>query len=1013
MSAGEIAPVPGVPGDRGSAVDDDVDQSTPTRRWPASAAVYQDAVVLSALGYLAASIALSPGAFARPEFAAWFLAVVVVSLLAVPGPRGMRLGMDFAISIALAVLYGPAAAALVMFAGSFDPRELRGEVTPRRALFNRSRFALATALAAVVFHSVADVRAPIWSVVLASVPAVMAGYGASLLLVGVAVRLDEGRPFPEIVARFTPGGIPQFVLGYLTLGVVAAAMTGIQRRVEGLTAIALIPVLLIARYLYVRGQTLERATRDLERSTAQLRMLQGIAGKLHRLNDVTRIAEAIVEDLGTVIEYHDCRVYLLQADGVTLWPVAFLPEPGIDDGVVRERLVVKVGEGITGRAVATGRTVNVPDALHCEFAQSIPGTPEIPESIVAVPLLRGEQAFGAVVLSKEGLGQFDEQEVMHLEVLSSRAAVAFENARLLERERGHVRWYRSFVEQLPALTYIERLDGSVVYVSPQLHALLGRDPAEWAAEAGNRVASVHPDDREAVRAARERSTATGEACVVEYRMLHADGRVVWVRDEATLVRGAKGRPYWQGVIVDITDRRRADEQIAFLAFHDKLTELPNRTRFEELLEQAVARAKRQGTAVAVVALDLDDFKLVNDSLGHETGDEILRRASAILREVARETDVAARMGGDEFLVMLPDLPSIADGLKAVAATEAFVRRLQDRLRAPLDLDRTDYYLSASVGISVYPLDAEDGESLVRNADAAMYESKRSSRGAYTIYARPSSTTTQLSLVTRLRRAVEERRWQLHYQPVYELSTRRPVAAEALIRWQEPDGRLIAPSDFIGLAEEMGVIGAIGEWVARELFRQLVEWREQGLSIEASFNLSPRQLWDPRVAQDALLTLEDSGLDPASIVVEITESAVMTDAGTVNRAVESLHEVGVRLAIDDFGTGHSSLSRLKDLPVDIVKIDRSFVAELATSRNAGRIVDAMIRLVESLGLVPVAEGIETQRQLRFLREHGCAYGQGYLLSRPVPGSAIPELFAAGAGERARPMALPGAGPGRRG
>src|SRR5205823_5437610 len=226
------------------------------------------------------------------------------------------------------------------------------------------------------------------------------------------------------------------------------------------------------------------------------------------------------------------------------------------------------------------------------------------------------------------------------------------------------------------------------------------------------------------------------------------------------------------------------------------------------------------------------------------------------------------------------------------------------LRVPLQLDRTDYYLSASIGISVYPLDAEDGESLVRNADAAMYESKRSARGTYTIYARPSSTTAQLSLVTRLRRAVEERRWELHYQPVFDLRTRTPVSVEALIRWREPDGRLIEPSDFIGMAEEMGLITVIGEWVARHLFRQLAAWREDGLTIEASFNLSPRQLWDPRVAQDALLSLGENGLDPSTIVIEITESAVMTDASTVNRAVESLHDLGVRLAIDDFGTGHS-------------------------------------------------------------------------------------------------------------
>jgi EAL domain-containing protein (putative c-di-GMP-specific phosphodiesterase class I) len=246
----------------------------------------------------------------------------------------------------------------------------------------------------------------------------------------------------------------------------------------------------------------------------------------------------------------------------------------------------------------------------------------------------------------------------------------------------------------------------------------------------------------------------------------------------------------------------------------------------------------------------------------------------------------------------------------------------------------------------------------------------------------------------LRKAVDDQRWELHYQPLYDLATRRPAAVEALIRWREPDGRLVGPNDFIGLAEEMGLIQVIGEWVVQDLCRQLSAWREQGLAIEASFNLSPRQLWNPQVTQNALVALRENGLDPRAITIEINESAVMTEANTVNRALGSLHDLGVRLAIDDFGTGYSSLSRLKDLPVDIVKIDRSFVSELSASTNARRIVEAMIRLIDSLGLVAVAEGIETEEQLRFLHAHGCSFGQGFLFSRPVEAARIPQLFEAG-------------------
>ena len=959
-------------------------------------------MVLVSAAYLAWAIIRDPTSFGRPIFIPWAVAMATVSLFPLSAWRESRVGMEFPLSIAVAVLYGPGPAALITLFGSFDRRELRGEVSLLRALFNRSQVALAAAVAGEVFHAIASPHSAFPLVIAAGIPAVIAGYAANVGMVATAARLELRLPLHEILARFTVGGLPQFLISYLLLGLLGAGLAGIQDRLRELTAVALIAPLLLARYLYLRGQVLERTSRELERSGAQMRMLQGLTGKLDELNDVRRIAQAIVDDLSGLIEYHDCRVYQLQPDGATLLPLAFGPSGSTDREEIRQGLVTKVGEGITGRAAQLGHTIVVPDARHCEFAVTIPGTPDVDESIVAVPLRSRDRTFGTLVLAKDGIDQFDERDIQLLEVLASRAAVAFENALLLQRERANARWYRTLVEQLPALTYLDRPDGSALYVSPAIEGLLGYTPSQWVDRMERWERHVHSEDRESVRAARQRSRATGEPFVLEYRMHPRAGGVVWVRDQAVLVQGSKGPSYWQGVVVDITELKQAEDQIAFLAFHDGLTGLPNRTMFQTMLERALARGRRYGRAVAVIALDLDDFKLVNDGLGHDSGDELLRRTATILRETIRETDVAARMGGDEFLVMLPDLPGEAAGREALIAVAVLTSRIQDRLRSPQALAGTELYLSASIGVSVYPLDAEDARSLVQNADAAMYENKKDSSSPYTIYVSPAYTNNRLSLMTRLHKAADECQWELWYQPVVDLTEGRPSSIEALIRWRTPDGTLIPPGEFLAPAEEMGLMPAIGDWVVEELCRQLVAWRARGVEIDASFNLSPRQLWNPALMNRIPAILTERGVDPRSVIIEITESAVMTDLGGVSRSLQSLHDLGVRLAIDDFGTGYSSLSRLKDLPVDIVKIDRSFVRDLSMIGNVRRIVTAMVGLITSLGLVPIAEGIETEMQHQFLVEHGCHLGQGFLFSRPMPAEQV-------AGWIARPKAGPSRSP----
>jgi diguanylate cyclase (GGDEF)-like protein/PAS domain S-box-containing protein len=545
------------------------------------------------------------------------------------------------------------------------------------------------------------------------------------------------------------------------------------------------------------------------------------------------------------------------------------------------------------------------------------------------------------------------------------------------------------------MTYLDGSAGRPIYVSPQIEALCGYTPEEWLASEGLWRRCVHPADRARVMDQWRRSKVERSAFLSEYRMTRRDGRVVWVRDEAVLVPGPRGEEgFWQGVVVDVTARREAEDRVEFLAFHDKLTELPNRALFEQLLEQSLRNAERHGTGVAVLSLDVDGLKLVNDSLGHEAGDELLRHAAAALRDSTRQEDVAARVGGDEFVVLAADLPVRDQPGAALAAAESMAARVLERLRQPVDLRGTEFYPSTSIGISVYPLDANDAASLVRNADAAMYQAKRTAPGSYVMSSGAAGAFADaLTKASRLRQAAREGLWALEYQPIVELRTRTVAAFESLLRWHQPDGRTAAAWEFIDLAEEMGLMPPIMDWVLGELCRWVPRWRGEGWTFGVSFNLSARQLWERSLPERIFERLAASGLDPRGLTVEVTESGVMSQPEHAGGILRALHDGGIRVAIDDFGTGYSSLSRLRELPVDVVKIDRSFVRDLPADRDARSIVRAMLQLATSLEIVPLAEGIETEEQLEFLREHGCVLGQGYLFARAMSAERVSSFVGA--------------------
>jgi diguanylate cyclase (GGDEF)-like protein/PAS domain S-box-containing protein len=554
--------------------------------------------------------------------------------------------------------------------------------------------------------------------------------------------------------------------------------------------------------------------------------------------------------------------------------------------------------------------------------------------------------------------------------------------------------YGALVEQIPAIVYQDATDENwtTVYVSPQISNLLGVTPEEWIGDSKLWSEMMHDDDRERAIEEVERGIASGEPYTVEYRMVGRDGRVKWFQDTAVMLADAEGKPaFTHGVMLDITERREAEERLTYLAYHDNLTGMPNRAMFDELLELSLSRARRADRGVAVLALDIDNFKLVNDSLGHEAGDRLILQVALRLQDATRDTDLVARSGGDEFLMLLADLDQVSPVLDengAALTAQAVANRVLQAFEAPFEVDGTELYVTASIGISVFPLDAADAVSLMRNADSAIYLAKAAGPGGYVLnHLENEGALSKLSLSTRLRKAVEHQDWALHYQPLIDLFSGDMFGVEALIRWPDPSGGLVPPGDFIPLAEEMGLIEAIGAWVVEEICRQDEIWRAEGLELEIGFNLSPRQLWQPDPVGRIADQIENAGIDPQRITVEITESTAMHDPDRTLGVLHGFKDHGLKLAIDDFGTGYSSLSRLRYMPVDVLKIDRTFVRDVNSDVQSASMVSAIIALASNLKMDPLAEGIETEEEWRFLAARGCAQGQGFLFSRPVPPEEI--------------------------
>ncbi|MGH8750385.1 MAG: putative bifunctional diguanylate cyclase/phosphodiesterase [Burkholderiales bacterium] len=541
--------------------------------------------------------------------------------------------------------------------------------------------------------------------------------------------------------------------------------------------------------------------------------------------------------------------------------------------------------------------------------------------------------------------------------------------------------FRALIQNSTDIITIHDAGGITIYETPSASRILGYPPNTLIGKSP--FESIHPKDVEGVHVAyRQVLEGSRHALPVEFRFRHADGSWVWLEAVgANLLQ----HPGIEGIVLtsrDITPRKNAEKQLSYLANHDALTGLPNRLLMEDRLRQVIAQAHRNGQLAALMLIDLDEFKMINESLGHHAGDVLLMEVARRIKQCAREGDTVARLGGDEFAVILQNAGTV-EHVSGVA------QMILEEFARPLTIERQEVFTSASIGISLYPNDGSEPDILVKHADTAMYSSKKLGRSNHRFFTDDLNTKVRERIVLEngLRTAIQRNELRLYYQQKVAIASGRIIGVEALLRWQHPQLGLISPEIFIPIAEETGLIVPIGEWVMRTACEQIHLWHAASHKLHVAINLSPYQFREEGLCDKLVAIMRQNAVPAGWLQVEITESLLMENAEKAIAALNILKSHGVAIAIDDFGTGYSSLSYLGRLPLDILKIDQSFVHNIANDEGNTAIVRAILALSKSLGMKVVAEGVECVNELDFLRAHDCDFAQGFLFSPPVESAAF--------------------------
>lgn len=661
-------------------------------------------------------------------------------------------------------------------------------------------------------------------------------------------------------------------------------------------------------------------------------------------------------------------------------------------------LATPADEAVLDRCLREGRTYRTADLgieplrpLWCDEAMGA-GMP----GCVVVPLHQDQALIGHLILLGRRVDDRNTEELGLFEDLSNDLSFALTT---LHREdlRNHaeqrIRLHAAALESSRDGMMVLSRDRRLVSINPAFTTLTGYDELDAIGRTPDFLLPEHPEDT--IEAMRRDVIAHGN-WQGELWFQRKSGELFMTKLSVSAVRSQHGRPtHFVGVFTDITQLKQTEERLARMAHYDTLTELPNRLMIHQRLAHAVSLAQRHHTLVGVVFIDLDNFKTVNDGLGHAAGDNLLRQVAVRLRERVRQEDTLGRLGGDEFILVLEHLRHPQQVAQVASA-------ILETLSQPFTLEGgQEVYVRASIGIALFPEDGRDAAELVRNADAAMYESKRRGRNSFSFYTSAFTTdaNSRLQLETRLRRAVELGEFVLHYQPMVRMSDHRVVAVEALVRLKAPEGAdaaiaSISPNEFIPVMEDTGMIVALGDWVLSEACRQGKAWLDAGLAFgRIAVNVSPSEIRRGGVIERLSRILDETGLPASHLELEITESGLMESGPAAEAFLQTVHALGVYLTIDDFGTGYSSLAYLKRFPVHQLKIDRSFIQDLPGHDNDNQLVSTMIAMAHGLRLHVVAEGVEMPDQEAFLAAHGCDVAQGYLYGRPMPADQVTPLLKA--------------------
>ena len=708
------------------------------------------------------------------------------------------------------------------------------------------------------------------------------------------------------------------------------------------------------------------------RTLRELQLQNELRGAVARGSDVDEVIRIAVEGATRVLGGHLCSLFVIDGDHAVM-----RHHVGYDGAEGR----IPLGTGITGRVARSGRAELVRDAAS--DPDFVAATRQPVRSMISVPLVVDGVVSG--VLNAESLEtDLDEADLARLAAVAEHVAVALQRAELLATLRASERRFRLLTEHMRELVCLIGPDGRMTYVSPssrdilgfEPEVLVGRDPRDYI------EAEDLPLLDEAIRKPLIEGTSVAP---VTTRTLHREGSTVYL--ETTAAPIDEGGPYVEGVVTvsrNVTERQDFEARLRRLALYDDLTGLANRTLLLDRLHHACERHRRQGGPhFAVLFVDLDRFKSVNDSLGHAAGDSLLRAIAARFSGLVRAGDTVARLAGDEFCLLIEN---VADRQVVLDAAE----RVQDALREPFDIAGRELFISASVGIAFAEGPASDAEALLRDADIAMYRAKHDGSARHAVFdlGMRTAAVERLELEHDLHQALERDELQVAYQPIVRLGDDRVEAFEALLRWRHPSRGILLPAAFVPLAEEIGLIQELDDLALRRACAQLAAWRATGaVDARVSVNVSVAQAVRGGLAERVLGDLRAHGVPPEALLIELTESALVDELDAVVGELEQLRLAGVGVQIDDFGTGYSSLGALGRLPIDALKIDRSFLAELETSPSQQAIVTSIVALARTLGIEVVAEGVENAAQLAFVRSLGCPLVQGNAFAEPCDAEAL--------------------------